>query len=120
MSSAGNETKATETDGNQSVAIREVIQSAKAVWHSETDQALSSAEESQDVLEKQLDALEEDLKRAAAALTATGVVGNNAFRIIHQAQESITRARRKLTTVRARMGRLRTFEEAHRLSIGYQ
>lgn len=100
-----------------SITISTAIQSARSIWLSETNNALSSAEQSQIALEKQLDALERDIKQAATALTTTATVGSIASHTIHQTQECLIRARRKLTTVRARVGRLRALEEAQRLSI---
>lgn len=97
--------------------ISDAIQSARSIWISETGDALSSAEQSQIALEKQLDALDRDMKQAATALTTTATIGGIASHTIHQTQECLIRARRKLTTVRARVGRLRALEEAQRLSF---
>lgn len=91
---------------------------AGALWAGQINGALTSAENSQKALKEQLDALEKDMQRIANALTATGSISTLTVRSITEAHECLQRAKRKLIVVRARVGRLRTFEEASRLSIG--
>lgn len=102
---------------NNDNAIRAAVQAASTIWSSQTASSLDSAEDSQQALKKQLDALEKDMHMAANALAATGSISEITTRSINEAQECLLRAKRKLVSVRARVGRLRTFEEAHRLSV---
>lgn len=99
-------------------AIQNVVLAASSLWMEQIENALTSAEISQEALKEQLDALEKDMQLTATALTATGSVSTLTVRSITEAHECLQRAKRKLIVVRARVGRLRTFEEASRLSIG--
>lgn len=97
--------------------VRSILQTAQSTWLYETDNTLTTAEASQNSLQKQLKALEKEMQDAATAVSSTGTVSDVVSRSILEAQESLLRTRRKLSTVRARVGRLRTFEEAKRLSV---
>lgn len=112
--------KQTAPSSNSNQTIHDAVQAANAIWSTETKSAFASAEASQDTLQKQLDSLEKDMHIAANALAATGSIGEVTTRSIREAQECLLRAKRKLVTVRARVGRLRTFEEAQRLSVVHE
>lgn len=111
------ETNETAPPASNAAVVSEAMEFAKLTWLSETNEALTSAEASQHSLKKQLDELEKEMQQAATALSSTGTVSEVVSRNILEAQESLLRTRRKLTTVRARVGRLRTFEEAKRLPV---
>lgn len=99
-------------------AIRSAVQAAGSLWTEQINSQLTSAEVSQKALKDQLDALENDMQRIANALTASSSICTLTVRSITEAHECLQRAKRKLIVVRARVGRLRAFEEASRLSIG--
>lgn len=105
-----------KTESVEMTSIHEALQVASSVWTEASDNALNLVMDSQDALKDQLDALEKDMQSTAEALAATGSISGQIVRSITEAHECLQRARRKLIVVRARVGRLRTFEEAHRLS----
>lgn len=97
--------------------VSTVMQTTRTVWLSQTADALKSAEDSQATLNRQLDALQRDMENAATVLSTAGVVGGATSRAINETQECLLRSRRKLATIRARVGRLRSLEQADRLSL---
>lgn len=106
-----------DSSSKPEVGMKEVIETAKSIWTSQTSEALVSAEQSQSSLGSQLECLEKDMSLAISVLSSTDGVGQEICKSIYQTRQSLLRSRQKLTTVRARVGRLRSLEQAHRLSI---
>lgn len=79
--------------------------------------ALRDAEASQNALTARLDVLDAELTRVTDAVETASAQSTRLAQLMADTSAVLSRTRRKLTTVRGRVGRLRNFENADRLEL---
>lgn len=97
-------------------AIRLVIAEATKQVAVEIKPALDEVALSQDGLESQLKLLDKEMAAITNVLEKVTLDPETSARM-EETKEVMRRSKRKLTTIRGRLGRLRTYEESHRLHL---
>lgn len=97
-------------------AILQIIQQASIASETHSIPALNNLSTSQDGLERELQHLDEEVKRVTDILETVTLDPETSARL-EETQNCLNRTKKKLLTIRARLGRLRTYEESDRLQL---
>lgn len=100
-------------------ALELIIGEATKIVASEIEPAVDSVAASQQGLESQLRQLDAEMSSITTILDSVTLDPETSARM-EETKEVLRRTRKKLTTIRGRLGRLRTYEESDRLHLSEQ
>lgn len=97
-------------------ALAQIIQNASVATATHVDPAVQQLTESQDGLEAELRRLDDEMASVTSVLETVTLDPETSARM-KETQECLKRTKKKLITIRGRLGRLRTYEEGDRLRL---
>lgn len=105
---------ASPKDGTTNMLLRKLLDEGSVVVERELGPAMSNVESTQIELDKELQAICDEMERITGTVGEFGV-NEHVRKRLAECKESLVRTKRTLTAVNARLGRLRKYEDAQRL-----
>lgn len=97
-------------------ALQRAVQTASRVVAAEMHPAMDAVTQSQDALAAEMRALDHEMATVTAVLHTVKLDPHTSARM-DDTRAVLARTKRKLTTIRGRLGRLRMYEESDRLHL---